>query len=341
MDRIKLLNDLGFVWEAQRGGPRRGQKATVSVPDEPRVRVGGFSDSTQHMISSSTARPEPKSSKSTAVVASGPRQTPSAALSSAAARSHIQDMQDAAAVAQYLETSRATNQPQLMQFVPNRFLGNYMPQVPFQGQPTLNELTMMQRQHSGMGWPLMYGAASPNMMAVPNITASAAGLGMQNPFMAAAAAVNMNQQMAEMANMNQRAAAASSQRAFQDLADEGSSAVESVSKKPASKKRSRQRSHDSESTKSRKSRDESGSERAAKAATVKGRSSSSSKGRGSEKAPPRSKVLPTKSGTVSKPQDTAGTAASEQKDGNEGVFDDAEEEAVSCTTTTEDEVKTG
>ena len=31
-DRIDLLNKVNFVWEAQRGGPRRHRRATVSVP---------------------------------------------------------------------------------------------------------------------------------------------------------------------------------------------------------------------------------------------------------------------------------------------------------------------
>jgi hypothetical protein len=35
-DRIKLLNKVDFVWEAQRGGPRRKRKAAVSVPTEPK-----------------------------------------------------------------------------------------------------------------------------------------------------------------------------------------------------------------------------------------------------------------------------------------------------------------
>lgn len=35
-DRIKLLNKVDFVWEAQRGGPRRKRKAAVSVPPEPK-----------------------------------------------------------------------------------------------------------------------------------------------------------------------------------------------------------------------------------------------------------------------------------------------------------------
>jgi hypothetical protein len=35
-DRIKLLNKVDFVWEAQRGGPRRKRKAAVSVPSEPK-----------------------------------------------------------------------------------------------------------------------------------------------------------------------------------------------------------------------------------------------------------------------------------------------------------------
>jgi hypothetical protein len=35
-DRIKLLNEVDFVWEAQRGGPRRKRKAAVSVPPEPK-----------------------------------------------------------------------------------------------------------------------------------------------------------------------------------------------------------------------------------------------------------------------------------------------------------------
>lgn len=34
-DRIRLLNKVEFVWEAQRGGPRRKRKATVSVPLKP------------------------------------------------------------------------------------------------------------------------------------------------------------------------------------------------------------------------------------------------------------------------------------------------------------------
>jgi hypothetical protein len=34
-DRIKLLNEVDFVWEAQRGGPKRKHKAAVSVPPEP------------------------------------------------------------------------------------------------------------------------------------------------------------------------------------------------------------------------------------------------------------------------------------------------------------------
>jgi hypothetical protein len=35
-DRIKLLNKVDFVWEAQRGGPKRKRKAAVSVPPEPK-----------------------------------------------------------------------------------------------------------------------------------------------------------------------------------------------------------------------------------------------------------------------------------------------------------------
>jgi hypothetical protein len=35
-DRIKLLNKVHFVWEAQRGGPKRKCKAAVSVPPEPK-----------------------------------------------------------------------------------------------------------------------------------------------------------------------------------------------------------------------------------------------------------------------------------------------------------------
>ena len=33
-ERINLLDKLSFVWEAQRGGPRRQQRATVSVPEQ-------------------------------------------------------------------------------------------------------------------------------------------------------------------------------------------------------------------------------------------------------------------------------------------------------------------
>ena len=33
-ERINLLDKLNFVWEAQRGGPRRQQRATVSVPEQ-------------------------------------------------------------------------------------------------------------------------------------------------------------------------------------------------------------------------------------------------------------------------------------------------------------------
>lgn len=34
-DKIALLDDLDFIWEAQRGGPRRKRKATVVVPSKP------------------------------------------------------------------------------------------------------------------------------------------------------------------------------------------------------------------------------------------------------------------------------------------------------------------
>ena len=34
-DRIDQLNKLSFVWEAQRGGPRRSKRATVCVPEKP------------------------------------------------------------------------------------------------------------------------------------------------------------------------------------------------------------------------------------------------------------------------------------------------------------------
>ena len=34
-ERMRLLNEVGFIWEAQRGGPRRLKKARVSVPARP------------------------------------------------------------------------------------------------------------------------------------------------------------------------------------------------------------------------------------------------------------------------------------------------------------------
>ena len=34
-DKIALLDDINFIWEAQRGGPRRQRKATVVVPSKP------------------------------------------------------------------------------------------------------------------------------------------------------------------------------------------------------------------------------------------------------------------------------------------------------------------
>lgn len=34
-ERVDLLNKIDFIWEAQRGGPRRKRKATVSVPSKP------------------------------------------------------------------------------------------------------------------------------------------------------------------------------------------------------------------------------------------------------------------------------------------------------------------
>jgi hypothetical protein len=37
-DRIRLLNQIDFVWEAQRGGPRRKRKATVAVPPRAKPR---------------------------------------------------------------------------------------------------------------------------------------------------------------------------------------------------------------------------------------------------------------------------------------------------------------
>jgi len=41
-DRIELLNKVDFIWEAQRGGPRRRRKATVQVPPKanPVERIG-------------------------------------------------------------------------------------------------------------------------------------------------------------------------------------------------------------------------------------------------------------------------------------------------------------
>lgn len=35
MDRIELLDKINFIWEAQRGGPRRKRRATVCVPPKP------------------------------------------------------------------------------------------------------------------------------------------------------------------------------------------------------------------------------------------------------------------------------------------------------------------
>ena len=39
-ERIDLLNKVNFVWEAQRGGPRRKRKAAVEVPAEPNPVAG-------------------------------------------------------------------------------------------------------------------------------------------------------------------------------------------------------------------------------------------------------------------------------------------------------------
>jgi len=39
-ERIDLLNKVGFVWEAQRGGPRRKRRATVLVPDQAKPIEG-------------------------------------------------------------------------------------------------------------------------------------------------------------------------------------------------------------------------------------------------------------------------------------------------------------
>ena len=39
-DRIDLLNNVNFVWQAQRGGPRRKRKAAVEVPAKPNPVLG-------------------------------------------------------------------------------------------------------------------------------------------------------------------------------------------------------------------------------------------------------------------------------------------------------------
>jgi hypothetical protein len=59
-ERINLLDKINFVWEAQRGGPRRQQRATVSVPESAnpaqqrsgsgRAHAKGRGGMTHHMM---------------------------------------------------------------------------------------------------------------------------------------------------------------------------------------------------------------------------------------------------------------------------------------------------
>ncbi len=338
-DRIKLLNDLGFVWEAQRGGPRRGQKATVSVPDEPRARVGGFSDSVPHQASASAiSRSESKSSSTVASVTLPSRQqAQSPGLASAVARSRAQDLQNAAVVAQYLEASRAANQPQFIQYAPS---AGYQTQGLFAGfsqqggmmfpnQATLADLSMLQQQQqqqhqrqqqAGLAWPLLYGAP-PHAMAVPNITGSAGGI-LPNYMM------NLNQQQQQ-----QRAVAAAREAfvAAQDADDANLHRVEEAPKKSA--KKARQKHQESQVVPKAK--------RPRRSATPpRGRSGKAS---AKSPAPTQSKAaLPTPSKPQRQGETASATTQEEEKQRNvDEMFADAEEDEGSWTTTTEDEHKSG